>query len=64
MKNEEIISDVVYNLKRLTNLESIDFKIVEQSQKYDYDLAISFHRPIDLWMQRLRILPRKRFFLL
>ena len=32
MIEEEIINDVVYNLKRLTSLENIDFKTVEQSR--------------------------------
>lgn len=41
MIEEEIINDVVYNLKRLTNLEKIDFKEVGQGQKYNYDLAIN-----------------------
>jgi hypothetical protein len=40
MIEEEIINDVVYNLKRLTNLESISFKAVNQ-QQYDYDLTIN-----------------------
>ena len=40
MIEEEIINDVVYNLKRLTNLESISFKAVNR-QQYDYDLAIN-----------------------
>ena len=35
----EIINDVVYNLKRLTNLENIDFKI--GGTGYDYDLTIN-----------------------
>lgn len=39
MIEEEIINDVVYNLKRLTSLENIDFKTVEQSRRYDYDLT-------------------------
>ena len=41
MIEEEIINDVVYNLKRLTSLENIDFKTVEQSRRYDYDLTIN-----------------------
>ena len=40
MIEEEIINDAVYNLKRLTNLESIDFKAVKGLQ-YDYDLTIN-----------------------
>lgn len=40
MIEEEIINDVVYNLKRLTNLESISFKAVNR-QQYDYDLTIN-----------------------
>lgn len=40
MIEEEIINDVVYNLKRLTNLESISFKAVYR-QQYDYDLTIN-----------------------
>ena len=40
VREEEIINDVVYNLKRLTNLESISFKAVKQ-QHYDYDLDIN-----------------------
>lgn len=40
MIEEEIINDVVYNLKRLTNLEIISFKAVKR-QQYDYDLTIS-----------------------
>ena len=37
---EEIINDVVYNLKRLTNLENISFKAVKR-QHYGYDLTIN-----------------------
>lgn len=40
VREEEIINDVIYNLKRLTNLESISFKAVKQ-QHYDYDLTIN-----------------------
>ena len=40
VREEEIINDVVYNLKRLTNLESISFKAVKQ-QHYDYELTIN-----------------------
>lgn len=40
MIEEEIINDVVYNLKRLTNLENISFKAVYR-QQYDYDLTIN-----------------------
>jgi hypothetical protein len=40
MIKEEIINDVVYNLKRLTNLESISFQAVKR-QQYDYDLTIN-----------------------
>lgn len=36
---EEILNDVVFNLKRLTNLESIYFKFAER-QCYDYEIAI------------------------
>lgn len=39
-REEEIINDVVYNLKRLMNLESISFKAVLR-QHYDYDLTIN-----------------------
>ncbi len=37
---EEIINDVVYNLKRLTGLDDIYFEPVEL-QRYDYDLTIN-----------------------
>lgn len=40
MIEEEIINDVVYNLKRLTNLESISFKAANR-QQYNYDLTIN-----------------------
>ncbi|MBQ7690222.1 MAG: hypothetical protein IJT30_03380 [Muribaculaceae bacterium] len=40
MVGEEIINDVVYNLKRLTNWERISFKAVKQ-KNYDYDLSIN-----------------------
>ena len=40
MIKEETINDVVYNLKRFTNLESISFKAVNR-QQYDYDLTIN-----------------------
>lgn len=40
MIEEEIINDVVYNLKRLTNLEDIGFKTIRR-QHYDYDLTIN-----------------------
>lgn len=40
MIKEETINDVVYNLKRFTNLESISFKAVNRRQ-YDYDLTIN-----------------------
>ncbi len=38
---EEIINDVVFNLKRLTNLEDIHFKSAGQQMRYDYDLTIN-----------------------
>ena len=42
IREDEIINDVVYNLKRLTNLENIDFKVPKQCKKrYDYDLTIN-----------------------
>lgn len=41
MIEEEIINDVVYNLKRLTKMESIDFKAVEKGRRYDYNLTIN-----------------------
>lgn len=40
VSEEEIINDVVFNLKRLTNLENIDFK-PGRREGYDYDLAIN-----------------------
>ena len=40
VEEEEIINDVVYNLKRLTNLESINAKAVKR-QKYDYNLTVN-----------------------
>ena len=39
IREEEIINDVVYNLKRLTNLKDIDFKI--GGPGYDYDFMIN-----------------------
>lgn len=39
-REEEIINDVVYNLKRLMNLENISFKAVLR-RHYDYDLTIN-----------------------
>lgn len=39
VREEEIINDAIYNLKRLTNLENIDFKIAEPM--YDYDISIN-----------------------
>ena len=39
IKQEEIINDVVYNLKRLTHLEDISFKI--GGLGYDYDITIN-----------------------
>jgi hypothetical protein len=38
---EEIINDVVFNLKRLTNLEDIYFESAGQRMRYDYDLIIN-----------------------
>lgn len=38
---EEIINDVVFNLKRLTNLEDIHFKSAGEHLRYDYDLTIN-----------------------
>ena len=34
VREEEIINDVVYNLRRLTNLEDIVFKTAKQSKSY------------------------------
>ena len=41
VREEEIINDVVYNLRRLTNLEDIIFKAAEQSKSYGYNLTIN-----------------------
>ncbi|MCF0158821.1 MAG: hypothetical protein HUJ83_09955 [Veillonella sp.] len=38
---EEIINDVVFNMKRLTSLEYIHFKSAERHMPYDYDLTIN-----------------------
>ena len=41
VREEEIINDVVYNLRRLTNLEDIVFKTARQSKSYGYSLTIN-----------------------
>ena len=41
IREEEIINDVVYNLRRLTNLEDIIFKAAKQSKMYGYDFTIN-----------------------
>ena len=41
VREEEIINDVVYNLRRLTNLEDVVFKTAKQSESYGYNLTIN-----------------------
>ena len=41
IKESEIINDVVFNLRRLTNLESIEVEPRGPQERYDYDLIIN-----------------------